>query len=100
MNNTEKNQKICDLIRDKKIYIADGHHRYETALAFAKDNEDKVIDSAHVIMFLTNMDSDSMSIYPIRRVVKSPTQFDLVKFLEQVSEYFNVIPWTTEVSGP
>ena len=100
LNNTEKNQKICDLIRDKKIYIADGHHRYETALAFAKDNEDKVIDSAHVMMFLTNMDSDSMSIFPIHRVVKSPTPFDLVKFLEQVSEYFDVIPWTTEVSGP
>ena len=46
------------------------------------------------------MDSDSMSIFPIHRVVKSPTPFDLVKFLEQVSEYFDVIPWTTEVSGP
>ena len=100
LNNTEKNKKICDQIRDKKIYIVDGHHRYETALAFAKDNEDKVIDSAHVMMFLTNMDSDSMSIFPIHRVVKSPTPFDLVKFLEQVSEYFDVIPWTTEVSGP
>ncbi|MFT4580149.1 MAG: hypothetical protein ACI9UO_003004 [Nitrospinales bacterium] len=100
LSNSENNQKICDLIRDKKVYIADGHHRYETALAFAKDNEDNVADSAHVMMFLTNMDSDSMSIFPIHRVVKSPTPFDLAKFLERVSEYFDVIPWSTEVSGP
>ena len=99
LNNAESNQKICDLIRDKKIYIADGHHRYETALAFAKDNEDRVVDSAHVMMFLTNMDSDSMSIFPIHRVVKSPTPFDREKFLERVSEYFDVIPWSTEVNG-
>ena len=99
LNNSKNNQKISDLICDKKIYIADGHHRYETALAFAKDNEERVVDSAHVMMFLTNMDSDSMSIFPIHRVVKSPTPFDLLKFLERVSEYFDVIPWSTEVSA-
>jgi len=53
----------------------------------------------HVMMFLTNMDSDSMSIFPIHRVVKSPTPFDFAKFLERVTEYFDVIPWSTEVSG-
>ena len=99
LSNSESNKKICDLIRDKKIYIADGHHRYETALAFSKDNKDKVIGSMHVMMFLTNMDSDSMSIFPIHRVVKSPTPFDFAKFLERVTEYFDVIPWSTEVSG-
>lgn len=99
LNNADTNEKICDLIRDKKIYIADGHHRYETALAFAKDNEEKVADSAHVMMFLTNMDSGSMSIFPIHRVVKSPTPFDREKFLAKVSEYFDVILWNTEVSG-
>jgi uncharacterized protein (DUF1015 family) len=99
LSNSESNKKICDLIRDKKIYIADGHHRYETALAFSKDNKDKVIGSVHVMMFLTNMDSDSMSIFPIHRVVKSPTPFDFAKFLERVTEYFDVIPWSTEVSG-
>ena len=49
-------QKISGQIRDKKIYIADGHHRYETALAFTEANQDKVEDCAHVMMFLTNMD--------------------------------------------
>ena len=99
MDNAEKNQKISELIRDKKIYIADGHHRYETALAFAKKNEDTVADSSHVMMFLTNMDSGSMSIFPIHRVVKSPVPLDKEFFLKRLSEYFDVIPWTTEVNG-
>ena len=94
-----KNQLICDIIRDKKIYIADGHHRYETALAFAKENEETIPDSSHVMMFLTNMDSGGMSIFPIHRIAKSPTPFDHEAFLKRASEYFEVIPWNTEVSG-
>jgi uncharacterized protein (DUF1015 family) len=35
LNNAAVCQEISNQIRDKKIYIADGHHRYETALAFA-----------------------------------------------------------------
>jgi uncharacterized protein (DUF1015 family) len=94
-----KIQLICDIIRDKKIYIADGHHRYETALAFAKENEETIPDSSHVMMFLTNMDSGGMSIFPIHRIAKSPTPFDREAFLKRASEYFEVIPWNTEVSG-
>ena len=99
MDNTEKNQKISELISNKKIYIADGHHRYETALAFAKNNDDTVADSSHVMMFLTNMDSGSMSIFPIHRVVKSPIPLNHEFFLKRLGEYFDVIPWTTEVNG-
>tara|TARA_Y100001934_G_scaffold280959_1_gene389120 strand:- start:1222 stop:2517 length:1296 start_codon:yes stop_codon:yes gene_type:complete len=99
MGNAEKNQKISELIHDKKIYIADGHHRYETALAFAQKNQGAVADNSHVMMFLTNMDSGSMSIFPIHRVVKSPIPFDHELFLKRIREYFNVIPWTTEVNA-
>lgn len=98
MDNAEKNQKISELIQDKKIYIADGHHRYETALAFTQKNKDTVADNSHVMMFLTNMDSGSMSIFPIHRVVKIPILLDHEFFLKRLGEYFNVIPWTTEIN--
>ena len=45
------------------LYIADGHHRYETALGY--HHESGVPDSAHVMMFLTNLDAQSLAIYPI-----------------------------------
>ena len=92
-------QKISDQLGHKKIYIADGHHRYETALAFAEANQGKVEDCAHVMMFLTNMDSDSMSIFPIHRVVKSPEPFDRESFLKKAGEFFDITPWSGPVNG-
>ena len=99
LNNPAICQKISDQIRDKKIYIADGHHRYETALTFSEANQDKVEDCAHVMMFLTNMDSDSMSIFPIHRVVKSPEPFDRESFLKKAGEYFDISPWSGTLNG-
>ncbi len=92
-------REISNRIRDKKIYIADGHHRYETALAFAEANRGKVEDCAHVMMFLTNMDSDSMSIFPIHRVAKSPQPFDRESFLQKVGEYFDIAPWRGDLNA-
>lgn len=93
LNNSSICQQISNLFQEKKIYIADGHHRYETALTFAEENQGKVADSAHVMMFLTNMDSGSMSIFPIHRVAKSPESFDRESFLQKVEEYFDIVPW-------
>ena len=99
LNNSAICQEISNQIRDKKIYIADGHHRYETALAFAEANQGKVEDCAHVMMFLTNMDSDSMSIFPIHRVVKSPEPFDREAFLKKAGEYFDISLWSGPLNG-
>jgi len=99
LNNAAICQKISNQLGDKKIYIADGHHRYETALAFAEANQGKVEDCAHVMMFLTNMDSDSMSIFPIHRVVKSPEPFDRESFLKKAGEYFDITPWSGPLNG-
>ena len=92
-------QEITSRIREKKIYIADGHHRYETAQAFAEANEIKVEDCSHVMMFLTNIDSDSISIFPIHRVVKSPEPFDRESFLKKAGKYFEVLSWSGDLSG-
>ena len=99
LNNSSICQEISEQIRDKKIYIADGHHRYETALAFAEANQGQVDDCAHVMMFLTNMDSDSMSIFPIHRVVKSPEPFDQESFLKKARKYFDITPWSGRLNG-
>lgn len=99
LKNSAVCQEISKQIRDKKIYIADGHHRYETALAFAEANEGKVDDCSHVMMFLTNMDSDSMSIFPIHRVAKSPEPFDQESFLKKAGEFFDITPWSGPLDG-
>ncbi|MFQ5450816.1 MAG: DUF1015 domain-containing protein [Nitrospinaceae bacterium] len=81
---------ISRSFEDKKIYIADGHHRYETALAYFKNHGHEVSDAAHVMMFLTNLDSDSMSIFPIHRMVRCPSPFEGQDFLLRVGEVFEM----------
>ncbi len=92
LDDKETLASISQAFRDKRIYIADGHHRYETALAYFKKHGDTVPDSAHVMMFLTNLDSESMSIFPIHRLVRCPQPFDRESFLSKVSAYFNIEP--------
>lgn len=83
------NAYITQAFKDKKIYIADGHHRYETALAYHKAHGREVEDSAHIMMFLTNLDSDNMSIFPIHRMVRSPQPLDKEAFLTRVDDFFD-----------
>ena len=92
LNDTKKLARITEYFNDKKILIADGHHRYETALKYCKENRSKVDDSAHVMMFLTNLDAQSLAVYPIHRLIKSPAPFDEADFMNQVENYFSVGP--------
>lgn len=82
---------------DRKLYIADGHHRYETALGHHKETGDP--DSAHVMMFLTNLDSNSMSIFPIHRLIRTPEPFDKEDFLAHAAAYGDVEP-VSGLDGP
>ena len=90
LDNPEIINLISNQMRAKKVYIADGHHRYETALTYYKEHGNQEKDSAHVLMFLTNLDSESLSIYPIHRQVKCTGQFNRDQFLEKISEFFEV----------
>jgi len=76
--------------KDKKVYIADGHHRYETSLAYHQEHGAEVPGSAHVMMFLTNLDAQSLAIYPIHRQIKCPTPFSRQTFIKQLEPYFTV----------
>ena len=90
LNDPQAINLISNQMQERKVYIADGHHRYETALAYHKEYGSQVKDSGHVLMFLTNLDSESLSLYPIHRQVKCPDLFNQDQFLEKISEFFEV----------
>ncbi|HIB42497.1 MAG TPA: DUF1015 domain-containing protein [Nitrospina sp.] len=92
IDDDEKQAFIIGQFYDKKIFIADGHHRYETALNYYKENKNEVGDSGHVMMFLTNLDAQSLAVYPIHRLIKSPAPFDETIFIDQLKKYFFVEP--------
>ncbi len=53
---------------DKKLLIADGHHRYETALAFRNENPG-LKDAEKVMMTFVNMHSPGLEILATHRVL-------------------------------
>jgi uncharacterized protein (DUF1015 family) len=99
---------------DKKVIIADGHHRYETALNYSKEHaatpacktETSVTQLPHparpeaaVMMTFVNMDSDGLLILPTHRVIHSLPAFVPAEFARAAGEYFMVSPLTTADAG-
>jgi uncharacterized protein (DUF1015 family) len=94
-------KQVQTKMRDKKLVIADGHHRYETALNYrnerraAAGNTTPSPDAAPasydlVMMTLVNMDSPGMVILPTHRVVHGLPSFSVAAFREAASPYFSV----------
>jgi uncharacterized protein (DUF1015 family) len=87
---------------DKKLIIADGHHRYETALNYSKEHAPAEVESstaglpqpaypeAAVMMTFVNMDSDGLVILPTHRVVHSLAGFDPAALTRAAEEFFTV----------
>ena len=81
--------RIQQLMSDKKLLIADGHHRYETALAFRTANPN-LHDAAKVMMTFVNMYSDGLKILATHRVLRNLEGFEFGSFLEAARGAFDV----------
>ena len=73
-------QLMQSLIRDKKLLIADGHHRYETALAYRNENPG-VAEAEYVMMTFVNMYSPGLRILATHRVLRNVEGFQAAALL-------------------
>jgi len=67
--------ELTDMFSSRPVVIADGHHRYETALAYREAQRQKHGSSAeapweYVSMFLCNTDAGQLTILPSHRLIK------------------------------
>ena len=84
---------ICGDFADKKLYIADGHHRYETALNYRNYCRENGIGDGgedYVMMMLVDMEHDGLVVLPTHRLVRDLESFDKEKILNDCKEYFDV----------
>jgi uncharacterized protein (DUF1015 family) len=86
--------KLRRAMADKKLIIADGHHRYETALNYR--NERRAAAPAnqpapwdYVMMTFINMASPSLVILPTHRVVAGLPTFNEQAFCQAAGKYFS-----------
>ena len=90
-------QRLRELMASQDIVIADGHHRYETALAYQKECEasaqatDGAVPYDYVMMYLTNACSPGLVILPTHRIVSVP-DVDQEKLLHDLARTFDIYP--------
>ncbi len=81
--------EIQSVMADKKLLIADGHHRYETALAFSKEHAE-LGDAKWVVMAFVNMNSPGLRILATHRVVNGLPNFDPDGFFKKAGTRFRL----------
>ncbi len=80
---------VRDLMADKKLVIADGHHRYETALAF-RDENPNAPGAQYVPMAFVNMNAPGLRILATHRVVSGLAEGWEPKFFEAAKADFEI----------
>jgi uncharacterized protein (DUF1015 family) len=78
LGSDHKLQQVTDLdvikslqsaLSEKSILIADGHHRYETALAYERDHKDEP-GAGSILITLTAFEDDGLLVLPTHRLVR------------------------------
>jgi uncharacterized protein (DUF1015 family) len=89
IDDTATVQELQQILADKKLVIADGHHRYETALAFRNDHPE-LEDAKWVMMTFVNMHSRGLRILATHRALSGLKNFNIDRFIEKASGKFEV----------
>lgn len=87
---------FTDCLIDKKIIIADGHHRYESSLLYMQkmrtldpDYNGNKLYNYHM-MYLSNSEDKGLKIFPTHRTINNIENFNEKEFIEKISNYFFV----------
>lgn len=85
---------VAEFFANQTLYIADGHHRFATAVAYrdemrAKEKPDGLRPYDYVFMGLVNFDDPGLLVYPAHRVLDPPEHFSMESFLNAMSEWFS-----------
>lgn len=92
---------IAALVEPMQILIADGHHRYETALAYRdlmrsqNQNHTGTELYNYVMMFFTNLDDEGLVIFPTHRVVHSLPLFEVGALMDTLAKHFTITTYSS-----
>lgn len=87
---------LQELMKGKKVFVADGHHRYETALEFRnvrqKNNPNHTGNESYnfIMMYFCNVRNKGLMVLPTHRIVHGLQSFNEKNLLHQLSLYFRV----------
>ncbi len=88
-------QKVMALLEDKALFIADGHHRYETALNYGREMKEKGVRCLpgnetydnHIMAFIS-MHDRGLTILPTHRLLFNLTPAQIASFPKELERFF------------
>jgi uncharacterized protein (DUF1015 family) len=88
-------EQIQTAMKPRKLIIADGHHRYETALAYRDEQRAErksILEGPYDWLPMTffNMHSPALAVLPTHRVVSRLQDFSSDSFLEGAARFFDI----------
>jgi uncharacterized protein (DUF1015 family) len=79
------------VLADLRVYIADGHHRYETMCTYRDELRAEGNPAAEYgMIFLSNLDDPGLVVLPTHRLVHSLSRVDLPELLTTLAPWFHV----------
>jgi uncharacterized protein (DUF1015 family) len=97
---------LTALVARQRIFIADGHHRYETALVYRRQLEEAnpglPADGGHhyILMFLCPMNDPGLFLFPTHRLLFGLKDFSLARLLDALTRYFTVETLPEDIRRP
>jgi len=96
--------EVTVLMKPRPLFIADGHHRYESALRYRNAQREACgvtegrLPSDLVLMYFSNLDDPGLTILPTHRVIPAPLPIPVAEFRRHLAETFTLeaIPFTKE----
>ena len=84
---------IEEVMQDKTLLIADGHHRYETAMNYRNlQSADANADYNYVMSYFTNLDDENLLVFPTHRIITKWVEPYVL--LQKVKKYFDIKDYT------
>jgi uncharacterized protein (DUF1015 family) len=77
---------LTEIVREKQILIADGHHRYETMLGLASE-----LGCDSTMMYLARAEDPGLLVLPTHRLVKNLDGFDLSALCASAKAAFDIV---------
>lgn len=91
-------KRFVEVLGDKQVILADGHHRYEGSLLYRKQMMEANPEHTgrepynYHMMYLTNTESDDLRILPTHRLISGLPDFDEATLLQKLEPYFIIKP--------
>ncbi len=81
-------EAIVNMLADKIAVIADGHHRYETALNYLKETGNT--NALYQMIAFANVHNEGMIVLATHRLIKNIENFDSKKMLRDLEKNFDI----------